>query len=110
MPLQCFWKDFSTLCFETEETVTITVSFVLDINMTAFLMSYTLFTDKCSQAALMNPRAVEGNNEIEEWRIPSLNEGIYGLIAKTRCISEEKKIQCWMEKEDKYQIIHYQMT
>lgn len=44
----------------------ITVSFVLDINVTAFLMSYTFFTDKFSQATLMNPTAFEGNNEIEE--------------------------------------------
>lgn len=76
---------------ETEETVSITVSFVLDINMTVFLMSYTFFTDKFSQVALLNPTTFDGNNAIEEWRIPSLSEGAYGLIAKTRCISEEKK-------------------
>lgn len=39
-------------------------------------MSYTLYTDKFSQAAQMNPTIFEGNNEIEEWKIPSLSEGI----------------------------------
>lgn len=65
MPLQCFWKDFNTLYTETEEILSIGVAFVLDINMTVFLMEYILFTDKFSQAALMNS-TFEGNNEIEE--------------------------------------------
>lgn len=42
------------------------MAFVLDINMTLFLMEYTLFTDRLCQAALMNPATFEGNNEIEE--------------------------------------------
>lgn len=76
---------------ETEKTVSITVSFILDIKMTVFLMSYTLFTDKFSQAAMMNPTTFQGNNEIEEWRIPSLSEGTYGLIAKQDGFLREKK-------------------
>lgn len=51
---------------ETEKILSIGVAFVLDINMTAFLMEYTLFTDRFSRATLMNPATFEGNNEIEE--------------------------------------------
>lgn len=54
------------MCVETEETMSITVAFVVDINMPLFLMSYTVLTDKFSQAALMNPVTFVGNNEIEE--------------------------------------------
>lgn len=46
--------------------MSIGVAFVLDINMTVFLMEYTLFTDRFSQAALMNSTTFEGNNKIEE--------------------------------------------